>query len=358
MKKKPSSRVKTLDGIRCIAVTMVVVGHALPATISYEFLPFDFIGRASTGVTLFFVLSGYLITSTFLHRENFSLLDFFKKRILRLWPTLYVYLFFLFILNYGFDFEIGNWQHFVAASLHLWNYSLPYVSELDRYQTAAAHMMHLWSLAMEEQFYYIWPLIFFSIKSSQILVRVVVLSILVIPILRLISYSEFQSLRPFVSKFFHTAAEPLLFGCLLALLANPIISCAPWVLRKWVLPFSLILLISVSYFVARPLSSYWSLTLGPSIESLIACSIILSAHRGARGRFHEFLELSPIQIVGLASYSIYIWQNIFTRPYAVFDMPFAPSVGVCFLVGIMSYHIVESPVMKYRANKFSHSRIE
>lgn len=142
-----------IDGLRGIAILLVIVFHAFPSV-----LPAGFIG-----VDIFFVISGYLITKLLLQAQNqrFSLLEFYRKRILRLVPALITVLIFTLIIGWLdlFPNEFLELNHQIAAgSAFVMNWLL--FSQIDYFDSAiqAKPLMHLWSLGIEEQFYILWPL--------------------------------------------------------------------------------------------------------------------------------------------------------------------------------------------------------
>jgi peptidoglycan/LPS O-acetylase OafA/YrhL len=148
-----------IDGLRGIAVLSVLLCHA-------GFSPFS---GGFIGVDVFFVISGYVITSSFLRQENDSLLhrfsvsDFYTKRALRLLPALYLVLILTLIGGWFFDPppEYVELASYVAATL-LFIANLYYGNIMGYFGPEADTMplLHTWSLSVEEQFYLIFPFIF------------------------------------------------------------------------------------------------------------------------------------------------------------------------------------------------------
>ncbi|WP_300036345.1 acyltransferase family protein [uncultured Roseobacter sp.] len=144
-----------IDGLRAFAVLSVVSYHAFPAG-----LPGGF-----TGVDVFFVISGYLITAhifTSLDEDKFSFLDFFQRRIRRIFPALILVM--VSSLIFGWFALISEelqqlGKHLFSGAAFIVNFVL--VSESGYFDTAAdtKPMLHLWSLAVEEQFYIFWPVV-------------------------------------------------------------------------------------------------------------------------------------------------------------------------------------------------------
>mgnify|MGYP000020320152 CR=1 FL=1 len=144
-----------IDGLRAFAVLSVVSYHAFPARLTGGF----------TGVDVFFVISGYLITAhifTSLDEDKFSFLDFFQRRIRRIFPALILVMASSLIFGWfaliSEEFQqLG--KHVASGAAFIVNFIL--VGESGYFDTAAdtKPMLHLWSLAVEEQFYLIWPVV-------------------------------------------------------------------------------------------------------------------------------------------------------------------------------------------------------
>ena len=144
-----------IDGLRAFAVLSVVLYHAFPARLTGGF----------TGVDVFFVISGYLITAhifTSLDEGKFSFLDFFQRRIRRIFPALILVM--VSSLIFGWFALISEefqqlGKHVASGAAFIVNFIL--VGESGYFNTAAdtKPMLHLWSLAVEEQFYLVWPVV-------------------------------------------------------------------------------------------------------------------------------------------------------------------------------------------------------
>jgi peptidoglycan/LPS O-acetylase OafA/YrhL len=148
-----SSRVPALDGLRGLAILLVLVGHTTPALAGY------------VGVELFFVLSGYLITGILLRAKGSPgyFRAFYARRALRIWP---LYLLFLVALWTVWPLtpaqrgwmDLNGWWYW----LHLANIGHAYAGNPPDHVTT-----HLWSLAVEEQFYLVWPAVIWWCSRRQ-----------------------------------------------------------------------------------------------------------------------------------------------------------------------------------------------
>jgi peptidoglycan/LPS O-acetylase OafA/YrhL len=146
---------KDIDGLRALAVMLVVAFHAFP----------EWFGGGFIGVDIFFVISGFLISKILienLSNNNFSFSDFYLRRVRRTFPALILVLSFSLLFGWFFLFPdeyrlLG--KHVFSSGIFIQNFNL--LSELGYFDEAAKTkpLLHLWSLGIEEQFYLIWPLL-------------------------------------------------------------------------------------------------------------------------------------------------------------------------------------------------------
>ena len=167
---------KDIDGLRGIAILTVVLFHAFP-----DHVPGGFIG-----VDIFFVISGYLITKIIksdLEQGNFSYLGFYARRIRRLFPSLIVTIIGCFVAGW-FLFDFGDFKllgkHMAASSAFIANFI--FLAESGYFdQTAITKpLLHIWSLSIEEQFYFVWPTLIIIVARLRISARNLILSALLI----------------------------------------------------------------------------------------------------------------------------------------------------------------------------------
>jgi peptidoglycan/LPS O-acetylase OafA/YrhL len=153
MRKLNEQYFPQLDSLRAIAVLLVIISHWFSAQ---HFLN-RYVPNGIFGVTLFFVLSGFLITSILLkiktkleaggsHGEAFKV--FYVRRSLRIFPAYYLLLFILVVLNLASVRDSFWWHFFYVSNFYFWIKG-----------AFAGSLSHLWSLAVEEQFYFVWPAI-------------------------------------------------------------------------------------------------------------------------------------------------------------------------------------------------------
>ena len=156
VERKKSNYSVEIDGLRGIAVGLVVLFHFFPDNLSGGYI----------GVDIFFVISGFLITQIILKEKcdnNFNFLGFYTRRVLRIFPALTIVvassILFGWFALFADEYQLVG-QHIQAAVIFLYNYYLLLESGYFDVTSFTKPMLHLWSLSIELQFYVVWPLIF------------------------------------------------------------------------------------------------------------------------------------------------------------------------------------------------------
>jgi peptidoglycan/LPS O-acetylase OafA/YrhL len=211
--------IPSLDGLRAVSIGLVFAGH-----VGFELIPGGF------GVTVFFVLSGYLIT-TLLRMEHdrsggVSLRNFYRRRIFRIWPAFYAVLLFGTVLTLTMGLGSGSVDGLplLGQVMHVFNY---FEVLYDGSQEAMWGTGIFWSLAIEEHFYLILPLLFVIMNQLHLPYRrqAMVLCALAAAVLVwrcvLVYGFHVSQARTYYST--DTRADALLLGCALALNRNPVI---------------------------------------------------------------------------------------------------------------------------------------
>jgi peptidoglycan/LPS O-acetylase OafA/YrhL len=195
-------RIPELDGLRGIAIMMVLLYHLFPA-----FFPIGW-----SGVDLFFILSGYLITSI-LRRAGSgytTLRSFYVRRILRIWPVYYLSLIVVVVLNFSAANPSGGCG--LGASAVFLQFTDQYLHPHTLSCTVPLYFVHSWSLAVEEQFYLLWPLLLLWLKPSFRNVAIASVALLLVSSsLRFVASGTFELLLA-------TRWDGLIYGVLLAYL--------------------------------------------------------------------------------------------------------------------------------------------
>lgn len=204
-------RIPSLDGIRGYGVLVVIGAHVLVPKVQKDSQPavaLHHVGFAF--VTEFLVISGFLITLLLIRERDktgtIALWKFYKRRVIRLWPALWVVV--------GTTAVIG-WLGYVQVDAENLLTPLFFVTNYFD-QNGNAVLGHTWSLALEEQFYLIWPLAIIVLGRKN-LPRTLAILILIAPIVRIASYYMIPALRGTMQYQFHIRYDAMAMGCLLAI---------------------------------------------------------------------------------------------------------------------------------------------
>ena len=333
MGTKLKHRLPSLDGLRAISIGMVVVGH-LCGTASVPVNLKPLLPYAQFGVRVFFVISGFLITSLLLReRERTGGIDlkhFYVRRMYRIFPPAYV----LILVTVALNRNTLIWRDILLAMTYTSNYCpQPWL------------LAHTWSLAVEEQFYLLWPaVIAFSFRWRT---PILLLSILFTPVLNATLYYLGHG-HGVVGRYFPTVADSLAIGCLLAI-AQPLLNRYERIVRSKV--FLLVPAITLALPII-PISSHRMAIVDTLLlQTIENVGIALSIDNAVRMSW-GVLNIAALRWIGVMSYSLYLWQQMFldrysTRPWTRFPTNLVLALGCASL----SYFLVERPVLEFRDRK-------
>ena len=326
-----------LDGLRAVAVGMVILDH----TMNRQF-PGGFIG-----VDIFFVLSGYLIT-TILAQEfervgRINLGHFYLRRFLRLTPALFVLLTVYVLLTAAVS---SNFEEHAKAAFAAATYMMNWARALKL--GPDGFMLHTWSLAVEEQFYLLWPLILIAALRCRIAVwKIVVGLILAVAVWRtflVLHTTNIDPQRIYLS--FDTRFDTLLVGCLMA------VAPLPW-LHK---PAARFVMIPILALAVACLTLQWTshalyLIGFPLIAVLAAWLIMAAMTANYDGLLRRSLRLGPVNYIGRISYGVYLWHmpialTLFSVLPTQSLLVFALTCILTLIIASASYHWVEQPILK------------
>jgi len=331
--------IRSLDGLRAVAVTAVIMGHFLERSFARDGgLPLKLVGEfASGGVGLFFGISGFLITRLLLvekSRGGIDLVRFYARRAVRLWPPLWIFLTAASILAAA-GFVTVTSESVVAAFFFASDYLF-----------GPTAMFHLWSLAVEEQFYLLWPvvLIFAGVRRSR---HLLIAAIIAAPAIRVASYVLFPQWRGSVDYQFHQRYDVLAFGCLLAVLwSNP--HTQEWIRTQSATLTAGGLAVAAAASLGNALGGgRFHLLVGFSLQAGAFAAIIAGVvtSTGLTGRL---LNSPALRHLGCISYSLYLWQQIFTlTPFGIFKVPIVGLLAA-LLIAELSYRLIELPMEPIR----------
>ncbi|HXX66684.1 MAG TPA: acyltransferase [Polyangiaceae bacterium] len=334
-KAGPAHRLPSLDGLRAISIALVLFGHLAGAG-----LPLFFGRGANLGVTVFFVISGYLITGLLIGEHErtgrISLRRFYARRTLRIFPAFYAFVAAVLLLK-GLGLVTLAPGDLLAAVTYSMNY---------HYQRAWA-LGHVWSLAVEEQFYLLWPAALALLGLSRG-AKAAVVVIAIGPIARTALYVFAPQSRVGLDQMFPTVSDTLATGCLLALAQRRLSASA--VYRRFLLSPAFTL-VPIGLLAAVALGDHprFDGLFGQTLRNVAIALVLDRAVRFPRGAFGAFLNARPVAFVGTISYSLYLWQQPFVNRHASLWMNHPPqSVILAFATAFASYRLVERPVLAWR----------
>jgi len=327
-----------IDGLRALAVISVVLFHAGAPWFQGGYV----------GVDVFFVISGYLITSIIvaeLDTKSFSLISFYQRRIRRIFPTLIVVLAFCLVIGFALltpaDYQTLG-QSTGAAALFVSN--IFFLKQASYFDVAAAEkpLLHTWSLAIEEQYYLFYPPILIALTSVSSRTRgpAILLG-------GLVSFA-FCAVTIYVkpSATFYLAPTrvwELLFGGLISLNWVPL-SNSRTINRSAALFGLACILIPV--FLYTPTTRFPGITALPPVIGTI---LLIWSGFNHQTLVHSWLSTRPMRTVGKASYSLYLWHYpllAFAGYMTLRGLGPVAAAAVCllaFAVSILSLRFVEKP---------------
>ena len=347
-----------IDGLRAIAVLAVIIYHAQVKVSGSQFFGGGFIG-----VDIFFVISGYLITSIILNElfttGSFSFKYFYERRIRRILPVLLFVMFVSlpFAWVYLFPSGIIDFSKSILYSIGFGSNFYFHYSGLEYGGVEGFYkpFLHTWSLSVEEQYYILFPIILlFTFKY----IRKYLIHILIFGFITSLLLADWTSKNHSSISFYflHTRMWELLAGSLLAYFETKIGRSSKFKILNQVLPFVGLSLIGYSFLYFYDGMSHPSLyTLTPIIG---VCLIIWFSNENEL--ITKILSTKLFVGVGLISYSLYLWHYPIFTFVKINGMVSGSIIGkfslipIIFILSVFSYYLIEKP---FRNKKYSFKKI-
>jgi peptidoglycan/LPS O-acetylase OafA/YrhL len=327
-----------IDGLRAIAVIPVVLFHAGVRHVAGGFI----------GVDVFFVISGYLITTILLEdirKERFSIASFYERRARRILPALFAVLFFTSLAAYKLLLPNDAYEYGRSLMATLGFVSNIAFSRQMGYFDAPAEMkplLHTWSLAVEEQFYILYPLFLFLVtRYFRKRYTIAIGSVLVLSLAYSIGRSDTQAATSFYLP--TTRAWELLIGGLLATQNLPKLRHQMSANLLGLLGLGLISYGVFAFSAATPFPGYHAL------YPCLGAALIIYSGMAAEPLVGRALSAKPLVFVGLISYSLYLWHwviIVFTKYYLGRPLAGLETVAVivvAFVMASLTWQFVENP---------------
>jgi peptidoglycan/LPS O-acetylase OafA/YrhL len=354
---QPPSRslgqVRGFDGLRGVGVLIVVSSH-LEVILPIPTLLV--IPGGTVSLDLFFVLSGFLITTLLLREQarygRIGKFAFYRRRVLRLLPALLVVIVAIILFaSLTHTWAKTEVQSILSVSFYYSNY---YVAASPNAYCAnlAPGFQHLWSLSFEEQFYFVWPWVTIALLSIRTRLRTVVIVLLslitLVAVHRALSYNGIGSW----CSLFHrtdTRADSILWGALLAHVwvrgrePKHGVRIAAWIAAAFLvicMPFADL----TGPFLYR----------GGLVAIDVACAVLILAILDGRWIGRHLFELKPFVALGLVSYAFYLWHLPVFYGVRYFDLQWNDVIrvvvayAVTLLLTLLSWFLLERPMMRWK----------
>ncbi|CAK2197196.1 acyltransferase family protein [Vibrio crassostreae] len=336
-----------IDALRALAVALVIFDH----------IKIEFFSGGYVGVDVFFVISGYLITSIVrkeILNQNFSFALFYKKRILRLAPALYFMLFVVLIcsLMLLLPHELERvslssiYSNFFMANFYMWKEVGGYFGSNE-----GVPLLHLWSLSVEEQFYIFWPIILItsiSIFNERKIIGFVAFLLLISLVLSEIATNKF-----FVASYYlmPSRAYELILGAFIVFI--PKFNFNLGITRFFKILGLIIILYSGITFTPD--------TLFPGINALYPClgaSLFVYFSQFNNEGVSESLQAKFIIYIGKISYPLYLWHwpvicFLLTLGMELSTLNRVLVILITLVLSCITYEYVEKPAKKLNKLNFS-----
>jgi peptidoglycan/LPS O-acetylase OafA/YrhL len=324
--------IPSLDGIRAISILLVVLSHS----------GLDHVVPGRLGVTIFFFLSGYLITTLLLAEWRASgtvgISNFYARRAFRLMPPLIVTL----AVAYGLHFAgllpgTSSLTGFLSQLLYWANYYLVFADNDGQIPNGTGV---LWSLAVEEHFYIVYPvamlllLRFFQRPSAITSILVSVCVAILLWRIHLIGYPGLPDHRLGFST--DTRADSIIFGCIFAISMNPIEGMRPGERMKtaqWAMLLAGLALLASTIVIRNP---YFRETYRYTLQGIALVPMFYMAIRYAGDWPFRWLSWQPVVRIGVWSYAIYLINDVFAEALAA-RLPWletAPLIYTMLVLGL------------------------
>lgn len=342
-----------LDGLRGVAIFGVLLFHT------------GHLAGGFLGVDLFFALSGYLITDLLLREVattgTVSLVAFWGRRIRRLLPALAVMLVCVSLLVWAMGppdmlrttLSDGPWVQLNMINWHLLAESASY---WDRFG-AARVFEHLWSIAVEEQFYLLWPVLVLAVArwGRRVELRIAVVAVLISAVSLILMVALVDPADPTrVYTGTDTRAFSLLLGALVA--TRPVRDALARAVGRWAGAVLALLTVGIGaiWLLVDGVNSWWLFTGGLFLHSLAGALFVGLCAQAPCTVAARVLAWRPLRWLGLISYSLYLWHwpiIVLLPPQRTGLDGWAQTAAVCALsIGLaaLSKYLVEDPI-RFRA---------
>ncbi len=291
--------IKSLDGIRAVAVMLVFVSHAG----FHNLVPGGF------GVTIFFFLSGFLITTLlrieFEKTKNISYKNFYLRRIYRIFPPLYIVL--ILVIGLSFSGVLSHDMNFGAVMSQFFQLTNYYAIFIDNTHFVPNTSV-LWSLAVEEHFYFIFPIVFLAMMKNmsyrKIAMTLIIFCVFVL-IWRCYLVYELNILQPHTYKATDTRIDSIMYGCIMGVYINPVLDKG--VIKSEKVKVSILFFsFSILLFCLLYRNTQFRETFRYTLQGLALFPVFYLAVSRPNWYIFKWLNMKSVRFIGVISYTFYL----------------------------------------------------
>ncbi|CAM4498197.1 MAG: hypothetical protein LEGION0403_FIIPPAGN_01727 [Legionella sp.] len=341
-----------IDGLRAIAILFVLLFHS-----GLKLVPSGFIG-----VDIFFVISGFLITSILhnsLQKNRFSFIEFYSRRLWRLQPVFICLILATICATYLFYLPEDFINYFKSArKTTLFTSNAFFEKATKGYFSAKANelpLLHTWSLSIEWQCYLILPIIMYALHrifAPRQLSKIIYALTLCFLVLAL-----YYSAKEPTKTYYYLSSRifEFLIGSCVAFGSNRIS------LNKYVSELLYVAALLVIFYIATRSNLSWGF---PNSYAFILCAavstLIAAGKNNSQSLLTRLLSIKPLVFIGLISYSLYIWHwPVFVLMHYL-EIAETPSAlvfafSLIFIISFLSWKFIEKPAQKFNTLKFGYS---
>ncbi|WP_371398351.1 acyltransferase family protein [Fretibacter rubidus] len=339
-----------LDGLRALSVLIVLVAH----------MGLDHIVPGGFGVTVFFFISGFLITRLLIAEQEakgrVNLPMFYMRRFARLYPALLFMVFGTTLISGLMGYGLPTKTEFLAAVFYFTNFYQVHAASVD--YSPLMSWTPLWSLAVEEHFYLLFPLLVLAAGLVWKRLHMAVLAIIVmVPLWRMFVYFNLNvPVSDYNYMMTDARIDSIAWGCLLTIMLHRK-GIEGLRLITGVLPVLVAGAALLASFIIRDDSFRYIFRF--SLQGAAICVLILNLYYLAKLRWaFKVLELAPLVWIGKTSYALYLWHypvyDFVHRNMDVDAWSIALTLVISFVMTAISFYMVEGPFMKLRKRFGSH----
>lgn len=346
--------IKGFDGLRGLSIITVLLTHlgVIDKVIAYDNgLRLSYLVQGMTGVTLFFTISGFLITLLFLYEQretgSISIKNFYIRRFLRLLPPLLI--FFTVVAYLTFDEKIpGTALGLVTSIFYLYNF-MPRAK-------FTGELTHTWSLAVEEQFYLIWPWVIIFIRQAKKILAIIFILIVTCFLFAYFApsinvHNDAGEIVPltskyFVGRWFIPAVAPIMTGALFAYVSFYYPDFFKNKTTKYASAVGALFLYLAPLWMPEEILGLTNFVQAGGFGLLM---MFIYTHQN--NILTRVLSFRPLAFIGKISYGIYVYQGLFLRTGpngTLWIQKFPQNILLTFLIAVISYYLVEKPFLKLK----------